>query len=157
MEKKIRFEGEISVSSLHGPGDQRYCLIELDEILRGRLYHENGNLLYEGDFHYGQPSGQGKIYWESGNLWYEGELEGGTLRGYGTLYDQHCAVLTEYPHSETSSLLALSFVFLERTGIKRRQRRQVRPLQHTLAIFFRLFSQSPQQLVTETRRKILEG
>ena len=86
MEKKIRFEGDVGVSSLHGPGDQRYCLIELDEILQGRLYYENGNLLYEGDFHYGQPSGQGKIFWESGNLWYEGELEDGTLQGYGTLY-----------------------------------------------------------------------
>lgn len=60
MDKKIRFEGDVSVSSLHGPGDQRYCLIELDEILQGRLCHNNGNLLYEGDFHYGQPH-RGKV------------------------------------------------------------------------------------------------
>ncbi len=39
MEKKVRFEGDVSVNSLHGPGDQRYCLIGLDETLQGRLYH----------------------------------------------------------------------------------------------------------------------
>ena len=81
----------------------------------GKIYHENGNVFYEGNFYddkfhgngtifysnkiiayegnfaQGLPNGAGKLYHEDGTLYYEGSFSDGKMSGQGILYyDDGC-------------------------------------------------------------------
>jgi len=43
----------------------------------GKMFHENGTLMYEGKMENGLPYGSGKTYRENGTLIYEGKMENG--------------------------------------------------------------------------------
>ena len=60
-------------------------------ILRGiftqtKIYHENGQIKYEGEWQNGKCHGQGKLYHENGQLRYEGEWQNSKYHGQGKLY-----------------------------------------------------------------------
>jgi antitoxin component YwqK of YwqJK toxin-antitoxin module len=57
-----------------------------DNPHRKGKYYENGNIQYEGDFKNGKYDGNGKKYFEDGG-YYIGEFKDGKLHGMGKLYE----------------------------------------------------------------------
>jgi len=52
----------------------------------GKLYHNDGSIMYEGEFKSGRYEGNGKFYFEGGSIMYEGEFKSGRYEGNGKFY-----------------------------------------------------------------------
>ncbi|KRF27663.1 stalk domain-containing protein [Paenibacillus sp. Soil787] len=57
-----------------------------DASTEGKLYDEDGKLMYEGQLKDGKMNGKGKLYRNDGSLWYDAEFQNNKLTGWGTMY-----------------------------------------------------------------------
>ena len=61
----------------------------------GKMFHENGTLMYEGDMKNGERHGNGKMYYENGTLMYEGDMKNGLPYGSGKTYRENGTLIYE--------------------------------------------------------------
>lgn len=89
-----KYVGEAVNEIPHGEGkvyDNNGHLIfegtfDMGEYKKGKLYDKETNTLrYEGEFKNNKPNGQGKVYF-NGELRYEGNFKDSKMDGYGTFY-----------------------------------------------------------------------
>jgi hypothetical protein len=81
----LRFVGEATGRKVLWDANLKAVYL-YDPATEGKLYYENGALMYEGQLKNERMNGKGKLYREDGSLWYDAEFRDNEVIGWGTLY-----------------------------------------------------------------------
>ena len=103
-------ESDITIENYHGTEKKDKTIVHFEGLFRnnspcnGKMYFENGELMYEGAILYDETRGEtfehdystsfgfyhgfGKSFYPSGKLWYAGQWEYGLQVGEGTFYSE---------------------------------------------------------------------
>lgn len=81
----LRFVGEATGRKVLWDPNLKAVYI-YDQATEGKLYYDNGVLMYEGQLKDGIMNGKGKLYRQDGSLWYDAEFRDNQVTGWGTIY-----------------------------------------------------------------------
>jgi antitoxin component YwqK of YwqJK toxin-antitoxin module len=81
----LRFVGEATGRKVVWDANMKAVYL-YDASTEGKLYYEDGKLMYEGQLKDGKMNGKGKLYRNDGSLWYDAEFQNNVLTGWGTMY-----------------------------------------------------------------------
>ncbi|MDQ0918975.1 stalk domain-containing protein [Paenibacillus sp. V4I5] len=81
----LRFVGEATGRKVLWDANLKAVYI-YDPATEGKLYDDNGALMYEGQLKNGQMNGKGKLYRDNGSLWYDAVFLNNDVVGPGVIY-----------------------------------------------------------------------
>lgn len=81
----LRFVGEATGRKVLWDANLKAVYI-YDPATEGKLYDDNGALLYEGQLKNGQMNGKGKLYHDNGSVWYDAVFRNNEVVGPGIIY-----------------------------------------------------------------------
>ncbi|MBD0383632.1 stalk domain-containing protein [Paenibacillus sedimenti] len=81
----LRFVGEATGRKVLWDANLKAVYI-YDPATEGKLYYDNGALMYEGQLKNGEMNGKGKLYREDGSLWYDAVFQNNDVVGPGIIY-----------------------------------------------------------------------
>ncbi|MDF2649864.1 MAG: hypothetical protein K0Q73_5669, partial [Paenibacillus sp.] len=81
----LRFVGEATGRKVVWDANLKAVYL-YDASTEGKLFYEEGKLMYEGQLKDGKMNGKGKLYRNDGSLWYDAEFQSDEVTGWGTMY-----------------------------------------------------------------------